>query len=118
MATATAAPAKEGSQLLPEVKKFLDQAEQKPLVGGKVAAATSGKTFETHDPGSGETLATVPNFDAKEVDAAVAAAQRAFDKSGWATLPPNERGAILHRLADEVERRIAIIGQIEALDAG
>ena len=33
-------------------------------------------------------------------------------------MPPNERGALLHRLADEVERRIPIIGQIEALDAG
>jgi aldehyde dehydrogenase (NAD+) len=55
---------------------------------------------------------------AKDVDAAVAAAQKSFDTSGWAKLPPNERGAILHRLADEVERRIPIIGQIEALDAG
>ena len=64
------------------------------------------------------TLATVPNFSRQDVDAAVAAAQQAFDKSGWATMPPNERGALLHRLADEVERRIPIIGQIEALDAG
>jgi aldehyde dehydrogenase (NAD+) len=55
---------------------------------------------------------------AKDVDAAVAAAQKAFDKSGWATMAPNERGVLLHRLADAVEKRIPIIGQIEALDAG
>jgi aldehyde dehydrogenase (NAD+) len=60
----------------------------------------------------------VPHFNERDVDAAVNAAQRAFEKSGWATLPPNERGAILHRLADEVERRTKIIAQIEALDAG
>jgi aldehyde dehydrogenase (NAD+) len=82
------------------------------------ASASEGGTFETHDPGSGEKLATVPHFTNRDVDAAVTAAQQAFDKSGWATMPPNERGAMLHRLADEVERRIPIIAQIEALDAG
>src|SRR5690606_5665853 len=85
---------------------------------GKATSGSEGKTFETHDPGSGEKLATVPNFNATDVDAAVKAAQNAFDKSGWATMPPNERGALIHRFADEIERRIPIIGQIEALDAG
>ena len=111
MATATL-------DLIPEVGKFFDSELQQPLVGGKAAAGSNKETFETHDPGSGEKLATVPHFTAKDVDAAVAAAQKAFDTSGWATMPPNERGALLHRLADEVERRIPIIGQIEALDAG
>src|SRR3954468_17022893 len=111
MATATL-------DLIPEVGKFLDSELQQPFVGGKAAAGSDKVTFETHDPGSGEKLATVPNFTAKDVDAAVAAAQKAFDTSGWATMPPNERGALLHRLADEVERRIPIIAQIEALDAG
>jgi aldehyde dehydrogenase (NAD+) len=111
MATATL-------ELLPEVGKFLDKPLQRPWVGGKEATTADGATFETHDPGSGETLATVPQFNERDVDAAVSAAQRAFEKSGWATLPPNERGAMLHRLADEVERRLKIIAQIEALDAG
>jgi aldehyde dehydrogenase (NAD+) len=111
MATATV-------ELLPEVGKFLDQSLQQPLVGGKTANSSDGSTFETHDPGSGEKLATVPNFGKKDVDVAVAAAQNAFDNSGWATMAPNERGVLLHRLADEVERRIPVIGQIEALDAG
>jgi aldehyde dehydrogenase (NAD+) len=111
MATATL-------EVLPEVGKFLDSELQQPFVGGKSATGSGKETFETHDPGSGEKLATVPHMTAKDVDAAVAAAQKAFDTSGWATLPPNERGALLHRLADEVERRIPIIGQIEALDAG
>jgi acyl-CoA reductase-like NAD-dependent aldehyde dehydrogenase len=111
MATATL-------DLIPEVGKFLDSELQQPWVGGKAAAASDRATFETHDPGSGEKLATVPHFTGKDVDAAIDAAQKAFDTSGWATMPPNERGALLHRLADEVERRIPIIGQIEALDAG
>jgi aldehyde dehydrogenase (NAD+) len=104
--------------LLPEVDKFLTKPLQRPWVGGKEASASDSGTFETHDPGSGEKLATVPHCTARDVDAAVSAAQHAFEKSGWATLPPNERGALLHRLADEVERRAKIIAQIEALDAG
>jgi aldehyde dehydrogenase (NAD+) len=111
MATAT-------TSLLPDVNSFLSKSLQQPWVGGKEVAASEGGTFETHDPGTGEKLATVPHFSNRDVDAAVAAAQQAFDKSGWATMPPNERGALLHRLADEVERRIGIIAQIEALDAG
>jgi acyl-CoA reductase-like NAD-dependent aldehyde dehydrogenase len=106
------------SNLLPEVDAFLEESLQRPLVGGKEAEASDGSTFETHDPGTGDILATVPNLTAKDVDAAVGAAQKAFDKSGWATMAPNERGVLLHRLADAVEKRIPIIGQIEALDAG
>ena len=106
------------SELLPEVDAFLENSFQRPLVGGKEVEAADGRTFETHDPGSGDVLATVPHLSAKEVDAAVNAARQAFEKSGWATLPPNERGVMLHRLADEVERRLNIIAQIEALDAG
>jgi len=111
MATATV-------ELLPEVGKFLDASLQQPLVGGKSAKSSDGGTFETHDPGTGDKLATVPSFTKKDVDAAVTAAQQAFDKSGWATMPPNERGALLHRLADAVEKRLNTIAQIEALDAG
>jgi aldehyde dehydrogenase (NAD+) len=111
MASATA-------ELLPEVGKFLDKSLQQPLVGGKAVNSSDGATFETRDPGSGEKLATVPHFTKKDVDAAVSAAQQAFDKSGWATMPPNERGVILHRLADAVEKRLSTIAQIEALDAG
>jgi aldehyde dehydrogenase (NAD+) len=106
------------TNLLPEVDSFLSKSLQQPWVGGKETTASEGETFDTHDPGSGETLATVPHFSNRDVDAAVAAAQQAFEKSGWATMPPDERGALLHRLADEVERRIPIIAQIEALDAG
>jgi len=52
------------------------------------------------------------------VDRAVQAATEAFARSGWAKLTANERGAMLHRLADEVERRKKTIAQIEALDCG
>jgi aldehyde dehydrogenase (NAD+) len=106
------------TQLDPEVSKFLSAQPQKMFIGGKWVAAQDGKTFETRDPGEGKVLANVAAGDAPDVDAAVAAAQEAFRKSGWATMPVNDRAVILHRLADLITKRQEIIAQIESLDVG
>src|SRR5215471_14998858 len=106
------------SQLHPEVSKFLSAQPQKMFIGGKWVAARDGKTFETRDPGEGKVLANVAAGDAPDVEAAVAAAQEAFRKSGWATMPVNDRAVILHRLADLITKRQQIIAQIESLDVG
>ena len=106
------------SKLLPEVEKFLSSAPLKGIVGGKDVAGSAGETMKTIDPGNGKTLAEFCCLSPEDVDRAVGAAAHAFKKSGWATMPANERGALLHRLADAVAKHKPIIGQIEALDAG
>ena len=106
------------TELLPEVQEFLDKKIHGALIGGAEVMASDGGTFDTHDPGSGEKLATVANLTAEDVKHAVATAQKAFDESDWAKMPVNERCVFLHRLADEVEKRKAIIAQIESLDCG
>ena len=72
------------------------------LVGGKEVA--SGKTFETKDPSTGETLARFPSGTKADVDAAVhaaKAAQPAWDALGW-----EKRAAIIDRAAQlMIERR-------------
>jgi len=112
MSTATA------TNLLPEVEAFLATAVHKSFIGGKEYESSTGATFTTNDPGTGEALAQVTDLSAADVDAAVKAAQKAFDKSGWATMSSIDRGVLLHRLADAVEKHLPIIAQIEALDAG
>jgi aldehyde dehydrogenase (NAD+) len=112
---ATAAPS---ATLLPEVEKFLASAPLGGVVGGKDVAGSTGETMVTLDPGSGEPLAEFAVLTAEDVDKAVKAANHAFAKSGWATMPPNERGVHIHRLADAIQKHKAIIGQIEALDVG
>jgi len=52
------------------------------------------------------------------VDLAVDAAHEAFRRSGWATMPPNDRAVLLHRLADLIDRHTEILAQIESLDVG
>jgi aldehyde dehydrogenase (NAD+) len=113
MATAVAGP-----KLLPEVERFLGSAPLHGVVGGKDVAGSSGETMATLDPGTGEPIAEFCVLTDADVDRAVKSAAEAFRKSGWATMAPNERGVMLHRLADAVEKHKKVIGQIEALDAG
>jgi len=107
-----------GPSLLPEVETFLRMSPLKSVVGGKDVAGSAGETMQTLDPGTGEPLAEFCVLSAADVDRAVQAATQAFKTSGWATMPPNERGVHLHRLADAIEKHKPIIAQIEALDAG
>lgn len=112
MATVTQA------ELFPEVEAFLNQGPLGAWIGGKAAPASNGNTFETRNPGNNAKLADVAACEAEDVNRAVEVAEQAFRNSGWATMPVNERGAILLRLADLVEKQREIIAQIESLDAG
>ena len=106
------------TSLNPEVTTFLSTQPLKMFIGGGWVEARSGKIFETRDPGEGKVLAKVCAGEAADVDAAVAAAQTAFQKSGWATMPANDRAVILHRLADLITKHQDTIAQIESLDVG
>jgi aldehyde dehydrogenase (NAD+) len=110
--------ANKSRELLLEVKEFLSSGPLPGVIGGQKMASVTGDVFTTSDPGTGETLADVCAMQREDVDRAVCAAQDAFQKSGWAQLSSNERGVLLHRLADAVEQRKKIIAQIEALDCG
>lgn len=100
------------------VAEFLSQSPLKAFIGGQWVPAADGTTFTTRDPGTGAPLAEVPAMGAKDVDRAVQAATKAFRTSGWAEMTPNERGVLLHRLADEVEKHKPVLARIEASDAG
>ena len=104
--------------LLPEVHEFLSSGPLHAVLGGRLVQSSNNETFSTVDPGSGEHLAEVFAMQPQDVDDAVAAAAEAFASSGWAELSPNDRGVLLHRLADAVEDRKPLIAQIDALDSG
>lgn len=112
MATATGGPHSA------EVDKFLAARPLGLFIGGEWRTAKQGRVFNTIDPGSGTVLAQVSEGDSSDVDDAVEAARRAFRESGWAQMPPNERGVFLHRLADLVEKHAATLAEIESLDVG
>nr|XP_003703502.1 PREDICTED: aldehyde dehydrogenase, mitochondrial [Megachile rotundata] len=79
----------------------------------------SGKTFATVNPATAETIAEVQEGDAADINAAVHAAQEAFKlNSPWRTMDASERGRLLHRLADLIERDRAYLASLETLDNG
>src|ERR1700677_2784228 len=74
--------------------------ERRLYIDGKFVDAASGKTFETPNPATGETLARVAEGDAEDINRAVRAARGAFDDGPWGRLTPSERGRIIWRIGD------------------
>lgn len=74
------------------------------IVDGQPVTSADGRTFDSVDPYHRRAWATVALGGAAEVDLALAAARRAADEGPWPQLTPDERRAVLHRLADLVEQ--------------
>ena len=65
----------------------------------------SGKSFPTINPSTGEVITEIQEGDAADVNDAVAAAKRAFQLgSEWRKMDASGRGALMHRLADLMQR--------------
>ena len=87
------------------------------FIGGEFVAPRSGKYFDTVNPASEKTLARVARADAGDVDRAVAAARRAYERT-WSKLKPAERGKYLFRIARMLQERAREFAAIESLDGG
>ncbi len=88
------------------------------LIGGRWVDAASGKTFEDLNPTTGEVLAEVAEADAEDVGRAVATARAAFEDGPWGRMPGAERGRVLGRIADILERDGDAIARLESADNG
>ncbi|XP_009150211.1 aldehyde dehydrogenase family 2 member B4, mitochondrial isoform X3 [Brassica rapa] len=88
------------------------------LIDGNFVDATSGKTFQTLDPRTGEVIADVAEGDAEDIDRAVKAARKAFDKGPWPRMTAYERSRIMLRFADLVEKHSEELAALETWDNG
>jgi len=88
------------------------------FIGGGWREAAAGETFDVIAPSTEEHLATVASASAADIDAAVAAARAQFDGGAWSRLTGADRGLLLYRLADLIERDLEILVTLEALDIG
>jgi len=79
---------------------------------------TSERTFDDVNPWTQKVHAQVALGDARDVDDAVAAARAAFDAGPWPRMGFAERGRLLHRLADLIERRTAELAAADSDDMG
>ncbi|MDQ3228406.1 MAG: aldehyde dehydrogenase [Pseudomonadota bacterium] len=85
-------------------------------VDSQTRKAANGRWRDVFDPANGQVFAQVADGDAQDVEAAVAAAERAFP--AWSALPNNERARWLEKLADALEARLDDFAHAESRDAG
>jgi aldehyde dehydrogenase (NAD+) len=89
----------------------------KLLINNRWVPSDSGKTFATVNPSTGEEICQVAEADAADVDKAVIVARAAFE-GPWRKLRASERGRLLHRLADLIEKNADELARLETLDNG
>ncbi len=92
--------------------------QTKLVIDGKLVDAVHGRTFETIDPRTGKSIVSVAEADAADVDIAVKAARKAFDHGPWPRMSGRERGRILNKFADLIEKHAAELSALETLDNG
>ena len=100
-----------------DVEAFIGSPRQL-FINGQWCDAASGKTFETPNPATGETLARVAEGDAEDINRAVRAARRAFEEGPWGRMTPSERGRIIWRIGDLILEHADELAQLESLDNG
>ncbi|GAA0238859.1 aldehyde dehydrogenase [Rhodanobacter caeni] len=86
------------------------------LIDGRQQAPTTDRWLDVHEPATGQPFARCPDSDARDVDAAVAAARAAAP--AWAVAPIEQRAALLSRLAALIEARLDDFAALESRDSG
>ena len=91
---------------------------RKMLINGQWVAAQSGQTFPTYDPATGDVICQVAAGDKADIDLAVKAARAAFETGPWRKFTASERGRLLWKLADLLEKNLEEFARLESLDNG
>jgi len=92
--------------------------QTKMLIDGQWRDSVSGKTFGTYNPATEELIAEVAEGDAADIDLAVKAARKAFDSGPWRKMDARDRGILMFRLADLLEKNFDELAELETLDNG
>ncbi|WP_030682100.1 aldehyde dehydrogenase family protein [Streptomyces rimosus] len=101
----------------PESRAVVDIAPSYGLfIDGEFADAAGGKVFKTVSPANEEVLSEVAQAGSEDVDRAVKAARKAFEK--WSALPGAERAKYLFRIARLIQERSRELAVLESLDNG
>jgi aminomuconate-semialdehyde/2-hydroxymuconate-6-semialdehyde dehydrogenase len=93
-----------------------DSLRIKNFIDGKFVDPVGGKYLDNIEPATGKPYSQVADSDAKDVDLAVAAAEKAF--ADWSKTPAEKRSQILLRIADLIERDLEKLARAESIDTG
>src|SRR5262249_11838618 len=86
------------------------------FIDGQFVEPGSGNYLENIEPATGKPYSLVPDSDARDVELAVAAAEKAFP--GWSHTPAAERSRVLLRIADLIERDLENFARADSVDTG
>ncbi|MES2176791.1 MAG: aldehyde dehydrogenase family protein [Gemmatimonadota bacterium] len=87
-------------------------------IDGRFVRAHGAGVTDVINPATQDVIARVPECDARDVNAAVVAARRAFDSAPWNVTTAQERGRILFRLAHVVREHAAHLAELETINNG
>ena len=90
----------------------------KLFINGHEEDAQSGKTIDVMNPATGELLTAVPDGDAPDVDRAVAAARRSFEKKSWRGMDPSRKEKILWDLSEILLKNKEELSVLESMENG
>jgi aldehyde dehydrogenase (NAD+) len=80
--------------------------ETRLFIDGEYVHAKSGKKFPVYNPATEEVLTQVEDAGSEDVDLAVAAARRAFDSGEWSKMDAYDRGQILYKFGELIEKNL------------
>jgi aminomuconate-semialdehyde/2-hydroxymuconate-6-semialdehyde dehydrogenase len=86
------------------------------FINGEFVEPVTGKYLDNIEPATGKPYSQVADSDSRDVELAVAAAEKAF--ADWSRKPAAERSKILLRIADLIERDLEKLAQAESIDTG
>ena len=92
--------------------------QYKLFINGKFVDSSTGKTFESIDPGTEAPIATVAQAGKADAEAAIAAAREAFNSGVWSGLTPAARMTKVQDLADQICQQMLRLTSIECMDSG
>jgi betaine-aldehyde dehydrogenase len=88
------------------------------FINGEWTEGSSSSRIPVYDPSTEEVIAEIPDASTADVDAAVAAARRAFDEGGWLQTTAQERGRILFRIAEKLRAEAPELAELESRNSG
>lgn len=99
------------------LESFLSKPKQQ-LIDGNWVDAVHGGTFEVVNPANAEVVGHVAEGKADDIEAAVVAARKAFESGPWSKMTASERGKLIWKIGDLIEKHNDELAELETLDNG